>query len=103
MLLGDGLTDYITIPEWTAYNLGGTEFGWSIAYSVFLIGILVFSFEAGRRFLRTTLSGIVRLNTDQLVYAACEKLRLCEPEGTPVGEPAMAAGGVGASGVRDRA
>ena len=72
VVFGDGLTYFITIPEWAAYTLGGTELFWNIAYSVFLIGILVFSFEAGRRFLHTTLRNLLGRNTDELVYPAVE-------------------------------
>jgi uncharacterized membrane protein YedE/YeeE len=68
VVFGEGLTDYITIPEWMAATFGGTELGWSIGYSIFLIGILAFSFEAGRRFLKVNLKAIVFKNTDELVY-----------------------------------
>ena len=72
VVFGEGLTYFITIPEWAAYTLGGTELFWNIAYSVCLIGILVFSFEAGRRFLHTTLRNLMGRNTDELVYPAVE-------------------------------
>ncbi|RKZ85017.1 MAG: hypothetical protein DRR19_16935 [Candidatus Parabeggiatoa sp. nov. 1] len=73
VVFGEGLTEFITIPEWAAYTLGGTEYIWAIGYSLLLIGLLVFSFEYGRRFLKTTLPNLVRRNTDQLVYEACDK------------------------------
>jgi uncharacterized membrane protein YedE/YeeE len=72
VMFGEGLTDFITIPEWAAYTLGGTELGWAAVYSLFLIGILVFSFEYGRRFLRTNLASVMRKNTDELVYTASD-------------------------------
>ncbi len=68
LLLSEGLTDYITIPEWASYTLGGSELAWSVAYSVLMIGILVFSFEAGRRFLKVKLKDVMTKNTDDLVY-----------------------------------
>lgn len=67
-LLTDGLTDYLTIPEWASYNLGGSEESWAIAYSLALIGVLVLSFEAGRRFLKVSLKDTLVKNTDDLVY-----------------------------------
>ena len=70
VMFGQGLTEYITIPEWGAYTLGGTEVQWAIGYSLFLIGILVFSFEYGRRFLGVSLRDDLRKNTDELIYAA---------------------------------
>ena len=70
VMFGQGLTEYITIPEWGAYTLGGTEVQWAIGYSLFLIGILVFSFEYGRRFLGVSLREDLRKNTDELIYAA---------------------------------
>jgi uncharacterized membrane protein YedE/YeeE len=73
VVFGEGLTDFITIPEWAAYTLGGTEYAWAIVYSLFLIGILIFSFEYGRRFLKTRLDKLIRSNTDQLVYEASAK------------------------------
>jgi len=69
-LLTDGLTDYITLVEWAAYTLGGSEEAWSIAYSLALIGILALSFDAGQRFFKVGLGEILRKNTDELVYPA---------------------------------
>jgi hypothetical protein len=69
VMLGEGLTDFITIPEWASYALGGSETMWVIAYSLFLIGLLVFSFAYGRHFLRTSWMSVITKNTDELVYA----------------------------------
>ncbi|CAK0754257.1 Sulf_transp domain-containing protein [Gammaproteobacteria bacterium] len=63
-----GLTKYITLPQWMAATLGGSEALWSIVYSLFLVSLLVFSFEGGRRFFRISLSRLLRSNTDELVY-----------------------------------
>ncbi|RKZ70948.1 MAG: hypothetical protein DRR19_32975, partial [Candidatus Parabeggiatoa sp. nov. 1] len=79
VVFGEGLTEFITIPELAAYTLGGTEYIWAIVYSILLIGLLVFSFEYGRRFLKTTLPNLVRSNTDQLVYEACDGLAVTAP------------------------
>lgn len=68
LLLTEGLTDYLTIPEWASYTLGGSEEAWAIAYSLVLIGFLVLSLEAGRRFLRVRLGDVLSKNTDDLVY-----------------------------------
>jgi len=68
LVFSDGLTDFITIPEWTAYTFGGTEYAWAVVYSLLLIAILIFSFEYGRRFMKTRLSHMMSRNTDQLVY-----------------------------------
>ncbi len=70
VVFGNGLTDYITIPEWMVGTVGGSELGWSIAYSVVLIGILYLSFQAGRRFLQVGWKSVVVRNTDELVYPA---------------------------------
>jgi hypothetical protein len=43
---------------------------WAVGYSLVLIGILVFSFEYGRRFLGVSLRDDLRKNTDELIYAA---------------------------------
>jgi len=75
LLLADGLTDYITVAEWAAYTLGDSEEAWSIAYSLVLIGILVLSFDVGRRFLGVGFKEIMLKNTDDLVY----KLELGSP------------------------
>ncbi len=68
MVFGEGLTDFITIPEWTVATFGGSELVWSIGYSVLLIAILFFSFDAGRRFLRVSWRSVITRNTDELVY-----------------------------------
>lgn len=65
---GEGLTQYITVAEWAKATLGWTEAGWAVVYSLLMIGILVFSFEASRRFLRVRLGDVLRRNTDELVY-----------------------------------
>ncbi len=75
----EGLTDFITIPEWASYTLGGTEIVWATVYSLFLIAILVYSFGYGRRFLSTTLSDLIRKNTDELVYDACKTVAATAP------------------------
>lgn len=68
VFFAEGLTDYITIPEWASYTLGGSELAWSIAYSIVMIGILFFSFAAGCRFLRVRIKDIMTKNTDELIY-----------------------------------
>ncbi|MCK5717505.1 MAG: YeeE/YedE family protein [Thiomargarita sp.] len=74
VVFGEGLTEFITLPEWASYTLGGSEYAWAILYSLLLIGILIFSFEYGRRFLKTSMRHILTHNTDQLVYEAYEEL-----------------------------
>ena len=69
VVFGDGLTDFITIPEWAAFTLGGDETTWVFGYSLFLILILLFSFGYGKRFLKVSLGDLIRKNTDELVYA----------------------------------
>jgi len=85
VLLSHGLTDYLTIPEWASYTLGGSEAAWSIGYSLALVFGLVLSFEAGRRFLAVRLRDLLTRNTDDLVYGP-------EPRpgaaATPAPEPA---------------
>lgn len=68
VVFGEGLTSFITLSEWAAYTLGGTEALWSVVYSVALIIVLVLSFDAGRRFLRASVADVVKKNTDELVY-----------------------------------
>lgn len=79
LVFAEGLTDYITIPEWASYTLVGTEVAWAMVYSLFLIAILVFSFGYGRCFLSTTLSDLFRKNTDELVYDACKTVAASAP------------------------
>jgi len=67
-LFDQGLTDFITIPQWVAGTLGGSEAGWSIVYSLGLIGLLIFSFEGGRRFFQISMSKLLRSNTDELIH-----------------------------------
>lgn len=69
VVFGEGLTEFITIPQWAAYTLGGPEVAWQIAYSLFLIVILIYSFVLGRRFLKTSWHHLLRCNTDELVYS----------------------------------
>ncbi|MCU7929158.1 MAG: YeeE/YedE family protein [Candidatus Thiodiazotropha sp. (ex Codakia rugifera)] len=68
VIFSDGLTDFITIPEWAAFYFGGDEVLWIIGYSLFLIAILLFSFGYGRRFLHVSMMDLLRKNTDELVY-----------------------------------
>jgi uncharacterized membrane protein YedE/YeeE len=68
VVFGEGLTDFITIPEWAAYTIGGTEVQWAVLYSLAMIGLLVMSFQAARVFLRVKLSETLSKNTDELVY-----------------------------------
>lgn len=70
VVFGEGLTDFITIPEWAFFHLGGTEEVWTIFYSLFLIAILAYSFAYGRRFLSIRLRDLLQKNTDELVYDA---------------------------------
>lgn len=67
VVFGDGLTDFITFAEWGSYIIGGAEEIWAVGYSLFLIAILVFSFRYGKRFLGTSLMGLLKKNTDELV------------------------------------
>ena len=68
VVFDEGLTDFITIAEWATATMGWNESGWSVLYSLFLIAILVFSFEQGRRFLKITFAKLLQSNTDELVY-----------------------------------
>lgn len=68
VVFGEGLTEYITLPEWAADTLGGTELSWAVIYSLILIVILFFSFQAGRRFLQIGWRAVITQNTDELVY-----------------------------------
>jgi len=70
VVFGEGLTDFITIPEWASYTFGGEEVIWAVLYSLFLIAILAFSFGYGKRFLKTSLWDLIKKNTDELVYDA---------------------------------
>ena len=69
-VMSEGLTDFLTIPEWAAYTLGGTEVQWAIVYSLLLVAILVLSFSAARKFFDVKLKTILSHNTDALVYPA---------------------------------
>ncbi|MEN8174238.1 MAG: YeeE/YedE thiosulfate transporter family protein [Pseudomonadota bacterium] len=68
VVFGEGLTDFITIPEWGAYTLGGTEEVWAVGYSLAMIGLLAMSFQAARSFLGLKLKQILYHNTDEIVY-----------------------------------
>nr|VFK17537.1 MAG: Sulphur transport [Candidatus Kentron sp. LPFa]VFK34017.1 MAG: Sulphur transport [Candidatus Kentron sp. LPFa] len=70
VVFGEGLTDFITFAEWGSYTVGGTEEGWAMGYSLLLIAILVFSFRYGKTFLKTNMRGLLRKNTDELVFDA---------------------------------
>jgi hypothetical protein len=69
VVFGDGLTDFITLPQLLAAGLGGSDVGWAVAYSVVLLGGLAWSFNAARRFFRIPLTRVLAANTDELVYA----------------------------------
>lgn len=75
-LLENIITEYQFIPEAIADTIGGTEIFWAFIYSAFLIGLLVMSFVVGRRFFKTTMSEMLKKNTDELVYpeVKCEAL-----------------------------
>lgn len=68
VVFGEGITDFLTIAEWASSTFGGSELAWAMIYSLFLIGMLLLSFRYGRRFLRISLSDLMRKNTDELVY-----------------------------------
>ena len=68
VVFGEGLTDFITLPELAEASFGGTEQAWAVFYSLVLISILIFSFATSRSFLRISLSTLLRSNTDELVY-----------------------------------
>lgn len=70
VVFGEGLTHFITIPEWASYALGGSEVFWAVLYSFAMIGLLVMSFQAARSFLGLRLKQILYHNTDEIVYGA---------------------------------
>ncbi len=80
VVFGEGLTHYITIPEWLADTVGGNEVQWALGYSLLMIGILIMSFKAAHGFLGLKLKEIIYRNTDEIVYAAHPR--------TPLGEAA---------------
>ncbi|MDZ7754542.1 MAG: YeeE/YedE thiosulfate transporter family protein [Gammaproteobacteria bacterium] len=84
VVFGAGLTDFITIPEWAAYAIGGSQEAWAIAYSLVLIGLLAMSFQASRSFLGLKLKQILYYNTDEIVYGSA---RAAQPATT--GKPAL--------------
>lgn len=69
VMFGDGLTAYITLPQWLSARLGGAEAVWALLYSGLLLVLLVWSFLAARRFFRVPLREVFVRNTDELVYA----------------------------------
>lgn len=77
VVFGEGLTQFITIPEWASYTLGGSEAMWAIGYSLLMIGILMMSFHAARNFLGLRLKALLYLNTDEIIYTApCPQARI---------------------------
>lgn len=88
VIFGEGLTDFLTIPEWAAYTLGGSEQIWAVAYSLFLIGLLAMSFQAARSFLGLKLKQILYHNTDEIVYGSVQARTRTEPTPEPAVEPA---------------
>ncbi len=74
IVFGEGLTTFITIPEWASFTLGGSEVAWAVGYSLLLIGILVMSFQAARNFLGLRLREILASNTDELVFRTKPRL-----------------------------
>nr|VFJ70892.1 MAG: Sulphur transport [Candidatus Kentron sp. FM]VFJ72881.1 MAG: Sulphur transport [Candidatus Kentron sp. FM]VFK17185.1 MAG: Sulphur transport [Candidatus Kentron sp. FM] len=68
VVFGEGLTGFITLAEWGSSVIGGSETVWAMLYSLFLIGILVFSFGYGQRYLKTNLASLLTKNTDELVF-----------------------------------
>lgn len=64
---GEGLTRFITIPEWSAHVFGASEAVWAVVYSLLLGAILVFSFTAARRYFRVRLRELLVNNTDELI------------------------------------
>lgn len=85
VVFGEGLTDFLTIPEWTAYTLGGTEEAWAIGYSLVMIGLLVMSFQAARSFLGLKLKQVLYHNTDEIVYRPAQARDGTEPVVEPAG------------------
>jgi hypothetical protein len=69
VMFGEGLTEYLTIPQWLDGTIGGGEVMWASVYSAFLIGILIFSFAVGRKFFKMSFKDMMKKNTDELVYA----------------------------------
>lgn len=68
VIFGEGLTDYITIPEWAADTLGWSEEGWAGVYALTLVLILLLSFVGARCFLGVGYRALLSRNTDELVY-----------------------------------
>ena len=68
IVFSEGLTDYITLPEFASATFGWSEQGWAIIYSLFLLSILIFSFATARRFLNISFKKLFVSNTDELVY-----------------------------------
>lgn len=69
-VFGEALTDFLTIPEYLAFTLGGDEIAWAWGYSALMVGILLYSFGSGWRFLKVPFRDLLSKNTDQLVFPA---------------------------------
>ncbi len=67
-VFGEPLTDFITIPEYLAFNVGGDEVAWAWGYSAVMILLMLYAFGMGWRFLRVPLRRLLGSNTDQLVF-----------------------------------
>lgn len=68
VMFGKGLTEFSTLPQALSAAIGGGETGWAIAYSLVLLGGLVWSFDAARRYFNVPLKRALAANTDELVY-----------------------------------
>jgi len=68
VMFGKGLTEFSTLPQALSAAIGGAETGWAIAYSLVLLGGLVWSFDAARRYFNVPLKRALAANTDELVY-----------------------------------
>ena len=69
VMLGEGLTELLTVPQLADSLVGGGEVMWALVYSAFLIGLLIMSFTVGRKFFKVGMGEMMRKNTDELVYA----------------------------------
>lgn len=67
LVFGQGLTEFMTIPEWCVYHLGGREVGWALVYCGLMIFVLLFSFAAARSFFQVRLRELLFSNTDELI------------------------------------
>jgi len=68
-VFGTGLTQYITINEWMADALGGSEQTWAFVYSGVMLAITLWTFVAAKRFLGVRTRELLSRNTDELVFA----------------------------------